>query len=182
MAQVKGSNLLGAVKFLRRHRDAARAELAPALHPYLEGRVLQTEWYPEADLVELLRVIAKLIGNASPDAFELMGRATLQMHLAGVYERLLKGDSTSLGRRIAAIWQTQHDTGRFTFQSTARGRGIGDLADFGHPSREMCAIISGYLHEALTSADFRDARVTKLGCVLDGEKTCRWECSWAEPG
>ena len=182
MAQAKGSNLVGAVKFLRKHRDPARAALSPGLHGYLEQRILPTSWYPERDLVEIMRAVAKLLGNASLESFEEMGRLTMREHLAGVYERLLKGHPTNLARRIDTVWQSLHDTGRLTFNGTRPGGGECDLEGFGHPSREMCAIITGYLHEALTSADFRDAAVTKVDCLLDGGKRCRWECCWAEAG
>jgi hypothetical protein len=177
---VKGSNLVGVVKLLRRQRKLARAELPPALHRYLDERVLLTSWYPEADLLAILRVVAKWIGSDSADAFELMGRAAMRDHLGGVYGRLLTGDPTTLPRRVGAIWQAQHDTGRLGFHQTGRGRGHFLLEEFGHPSREMCSIICGYLHEALERGRFADPRVWKAGCVLDGEKQCRWECAWTE--
>jgi hypothetical protein len=177
---VKGSNLVEVVKLLRRQRDRARAELAPTLHRYLEERVLVTSWYPEADLVAILRVAAKWIGTGSSDAFELMGRVAMRDHLRGVYERLLTGDPTTLPRRVGALWQSQHDTGRLSFHQTGPGRGHFHLEEFGDPSRELCAIICGYLHEGLVQGQFAEPRIWKAGCVLDGEKLCRWDCSWTE--
>ena len=180
MAKTKGTNLVGAVKFLRRNRAAARASLAPALHHYLEERVLPTSWYPEEDLVALLRAMAPLLGDATGNVFELMGRATLREHLEGVYERLLKGDRLTLARRVSTLWQMQHDTGRLALISTGPGTARYELEEYGHPSREMCATIQGYLHEALVAAGFGAVQIRKARCTLDGDPLCIWECAWNE--
>lgn len=180
MAKVKGTNLIAAVKLLRRHRDAARASLPPALHPYLDARVLPTDWYPEEDLVALLRALAPLLRDAAADPFELMGRAALRDHLEGVYEHLLKGDRRSLARRVSALWQTQHDTGRLAMIEQGPGRARWELTGYGHPSREMCGTIRGYVLEALTATGFGDVRITKAACVLDGDARCAWDCTFRE--
>jgi hypothetical protein len=181
LARTKGTNLIGAVKFLRRHREAARAALPPALHHYLEERVLPTSWYPEEDLVLLLRAMAPLIGDVGGNVFEVMGRVTLREHMDGVYERLLKGDPLTFARRVSALWQMQHDTGRLTLEMLGSGRGRYELADYGHPSREMCATIQGYIQEALVASGFAALEIRKTRCTLDGARSCVWECTWQEP-
>jgi len=180
VAKTKGTNLIGAVKFLRRNREAARAALPPALHHYLEDRVLPTSWYPEEDLVALLRVMAPMIGDAPGSVFELMGRITLREHLGGVYERLLKGDPLSFARRASALWQMQHDSGRLAFIEEGPRRALFELADYAHPSREMCATIQGYVHEALAASGFAALEIRKTRCTLDGDPRCVWECAWQE--
>jgi hypothetical protein len=178
VAKVKGTNLIGAVKFLRRHKEQARRALAAPLHHYLEERILPTSWYPEEDLVALVRAMAPLFGELSADAFEQMGRAAVREHMEGVYEHLLKGDRLTLARRVSALWQTQHDTGRLSLVPTGRGRARYELADYGHPSREMCATIRGYLLEALERSGFAGVEIEKTRCVLDGAERCVWECRW----
>jgi len=182
VAKAKGTNLLGAVKFLRRHREAARAALPAALQHYLEERVLPTSWYPEEDLVGLLRVMAPMIGEGGDGAFELMGRIQMREHMDGVYGRLLKGaDPLSIARRASALWQVQHDTGRLTLCDPGPGRARFELADYGHPTREMCAVVKGYLHEALVASGFAGLAIRKTRCILDGDAACVWECTWPEP-
>ena len=181
MAKVKGTNLISAVKLLRRNRERARAALPPALHHYLEERVLPTSPYPEEDLVELIRAMAALLQGAAGDVFELMGRTLVREHMQGVYEHLLKGDRLSFARRVSTLWQTQHDTGRLVLVDGERGRARYELSDFGHPSREMCAVIRGYILEALGHSGFAEVEVVKAGCVLDGRDRCTWECGWQEP-
>jgi hypothetical protein len=181
VAKAKGTNLLSAVKFLRRHREAARAALPPALHHYLEERVLPTSWYPEEDLIALLRVMAPMIGEGGDGAFELMGRLTVREHTEGVYERLLKGgDPLNVARRASALWQSQHDTGRLTLCDPAPGRARFELADYGHPTREMCVVVTGYIREALTGSGFAELAIRKTRCTVNGDRTCVWECTWRE--
>jgi hypothetical protein len=180
VAKVKGTNPIGAVKLLRRHRDAARAALAPALHHYLEERVLPTSWYPEEDLVALLRAMVPLLGDIGGDPFELMGRAAVREHMEGVYEHLLRGDRLTLARRVSALWQTQHDSGRLTLALQGPGRARYELEGYAHPSREMCATLRGYVLEALLASGFVDTRITEVACVLDGAERCAWDCTWRE--
>jgi predicted hydrocarbon binding protein len=45
----------------------------------------------------------------------------------------------------------------------------------------MCAVVRGYLLEALTHPGFACLEVVKTGCVLDGRDRCTWECTWEEP-
>ncbi|MFI5315367.1 MAG: hypothetical protein ACHQ6T_06690, partial [Myxococcota bacterium] len=61
MGRVKGIAILDAVKFLRARRDEALEVLPPRIHSYLDGQVGTSMWYPEADLVELIRGVAKLL-------------------------------------------------------------------------------------------------------------------------
>jgi hypothetical protein len=180
VAKVKGTNLIGAVKLLRRHRDAARASLPAALHHYLVERVLPTSWYPEEDLVALLRAMAPLLGDVGPDPFELMGRAAVREHMKGVYEHLLKGDRLSLARRVSTLWQTQHDSGRLQLIDQGPGRARWELDGYAHPSREMCGTLRGYVLEALIASGFTGATISKVACVLDGADRCAWDCTWRE--
>jgi hypothetical protein len=182
VAKVKGTNLISAVKLLRRNREQAAAALPAALHHYLEERVLPTMLYPEADLVELIRAMAGILAGVGGDVHELMGRTLVREHMEGVYEHLLKGDRLSLARRVSTLWQTQHDTGRLTLVEEGPGRARYELTDFGHPSREMCAVTRGYVLEALGHSGLVGVSVVKTGCVLDGRDRCTWQCTWKELG
>ena len=60
MARVKGATIVDSVRFLRRHKEEARKQLPPAPHHYLALRVLAASWYPEADLIPLVRAMARI--------------------------------------------------------------------------------------------------------------------------
>src|SRR4051794_14322096 len=82
--RVKGVNMLTAVKALRSNRKRAAEILPPPLHRYLEERVLVSSWYPEEDLLALLRALGSMLPPA-PDPFAFMGRHTAREHLSGIY-------------------------------------------------------------------------------------------------
>ena len=180
MAKVKGTNLIGAVKLLRKNRAHAEKTLAPALHHYLHERIMLTDWYPEQDLVALLRAMAPLLKDAKEDPYELFGRAAVREHMSGVYERLLKGDRSSLARRVSVMWKAQHDTGSLEFVGSTPGRGRYELKDYGHPSREMCGTLNGYLSESLRASGFASVSIEKTRCTLDGADRCVWEARWRD--
>lgn len=178
MAKVKGTNVIGAVKVLRRNREHALATLPTPLHHYLEHRILPTGWYPEEDLVALLRAIAPLFRDLEGDAYETMGRRTVREHMGGVYEHLLQGDRMSLAKRVTVIWKTLHDSGDLAIVGNAPGRARYELTGFGHPTREMCSVIGGYIAEALVASGFEKVQIEKVCCVLDHADRCAWECKW----
>jgi hypothetical protein len=180
MAKAKGTTLISSVKFLRQHRDAARALLPEALHRYLEERVIPTSWYPETDLLELIRATARLVPGAGADVFETMGRITAREHLEGTYAHLVdgKGDPLSIPSRAFALWASQHDSGRITALLEGPDRVRIDVVDFAIPSREMCAVVGGYVVETLRLAGLPAPRGEKLCCRLDGADRCSWRCVW----
>ena len=61
MARAKGTALIGAVKMLRKRKDEARALLPEALHRYLSVSVLPASWYPEEDLLKLIRALLEIM-------------------------------------------------------------------------------------------------------------------------
>jgi hypothetical protein len=177
VAKAKGSTLIGAVKFLRRRRDEASALLPERLQHYLSERISEAAWYPEEDLLELVRATAKLIPGPAAETFALMGRATAQAHQEGVYAHLLEGGATPAAG--FALWSTMHDTGRLRTTREAPRRLRIDLVDYALPSREMCAIVGAYIEESLRMGGV-SARVEKLECRVAGAGCCRWRCNWGD--
>jgi hypothetical protein len=183
MAKAKGASLLGAVKWLRRSRETALGLLPPRLHHYLDERIQVASWYPEEDLLDLVRALARVLPAGQGDVYEQMGRVTARDQLAGVYRHLLEGgDALSLPRRGLVLWQSQHDSGRLQVTVQGPGRARVEVSDYGLPSREMCKILLGYTAEMFAIAELPNPRVEKTGCRLDGAAQCSWLCSWdAQP-
>jgi hypothetical protein len=183
MAKAKGASLLGAVKWLRSAREAARGALPAHLHHYLDERIQIASWYPEEDLLGLIRALARVLPAGPEDVYEQMGRFSAREQLAGVYRHLLAGgDALSLPRRGLVLWQSQHDSGRL--QVTMEGSGVArvDVFDYALPSREMCRILLGYTAEMFAMAELPAPRVRKTRCRLDGAPHCSWSCAWdAQP-
>ena len=179
MARAKGASLLSAVKWLRGNRDQALAALAPNLHHYLDDRIQVASWYPEQDLIELIRALARILPAGGGDVYEQMGRFSARDQLAGVYRHLLEGgDVLSLPRRGLVLWQSQHDSGRLCVSMDGPGSARVEVSDYALPTREMCKILLGYTAEMFVMAELKDPVVRKTACRLDGAERCAWQCTW----
>jgi len=179
MARAKGASLVGAVKWLRHDREAALRALPSRLHPYLDGRIQVASWYPEQDLLELIRALARILPVNGGDVYEQMGRFSARDQLAGVYRHLLEGgDEFSLPRRGLVLWQSQHDSGRLSMAIEGPGAARIDVVDYALPSREMCGILLGYTAEMFAMAELKEPSVRKQACRLDGADRCSWRCHW----
>lgn len=182
MAKIKGSAMIDVVKFLRTRREEATAALPQELQHYLQHKVLASSWYPEEDLVVLLQVLAKFFpGQAGIDIYDVIGTATANQHLTGIYQGMVKNaDVTSLPSRLQALWKTQHDSGQLILERIGARHVRMQISDFGHPSRELCKILTAYLRESYHLVGVETPQVAKIGCILDGDPTCTWEITWTE--
>jgi hypothetical protein len=178
MAKAKGTAILGLVKFLRRHRDAAVAALPAHLMHYLEARVHVSTWYPEQDLLELARAVAPMLPTSVGDPYELMGRISARDHLEGSYAHLFAGvaEPLAIPARAFALWASMHDSGRLETTVEPPSAVRVELVDFALPSREMCRIVGGYLAETLRIVGFAAPRPVETACRLDGAPRCTWIC------
>lgn len=172
---MKGITLLDAVKFLRARRDEALEVLPPTLHVYLDEPVTPSMWYPEADLVELIRGVAKLLPGPVDRALMMMGERSARAQTA-VYGDLIRGVQSS--SRTFALWSTQHDTGEMRSMLEAPNRVRLELVGFEDTSRELCLLLGGYLAGTLTINGITDASVQKLTCRLWGDTVCTWRGTW----
>jgi len=179
MANAKGASLVGAVKWLRRERKAALRALPERLHHYLEKQIQLASWYPEEDLLGLIRGVAKTLPAAGGDVYEQMGRFSAREQLAGVYRHLLEGgDEVSLPRRGLVLWQSQHDSGRLGMTMEGPGVARVEIVDFALPSRELCGVLRGYTAEMFAMADLKGLGVEESSCRLDGADRCAWRIRW----
>jgi len=175
MGRVKGSTLLGAVKFLRSKREESIARLPPEHQHYLEDTIKNSAWYPLGDLLALVGVAADLLGTGRDQAFEFMGDFAARAH-AEFYGDLLRGSGSS--SRVFALWSTQFDAGQMIRSTEAPGRARVELQDFQSPSRELCLLIGGYIRGTLGMNDVEDISVEKQSCTTKGDAVCSWRATW----
>ena len=182
MAKCKGTTMVSLVKFLRSQRERAREALPASLHGYLEERIHASSWYPEQDMLGLLRALLSLVPGARDAVLGQLGAALAREHLEGIYGHLKLDAHDSpavLARRCFALWGSQHDTGTFTLEMEAPGRARLEVRDYALPSAEMCGILTGYLGESLRIAGAADLRIEKGDCRVAGQRTCTWLASWS---
>jgi hypothetical protein len=181
MAKAKGTTLLSLVKFLRSQRERALAVLPASVHGYLDQRIQASSWYPEEDLLALLRGMLELVPGGRREKLERLGAAVAREHLEGVYAHLRSDDAATLARRSVALWASQHDSGRFSVLLEAPGRARYEVRGYALPSSEMCAILEGYFAETLRVSGWSGVAIAKQTCVLDGADACSWQVTWREP-
>jgi hypothetical protein len=176
---VKGTNMLTAVKALRADRERARHAMPPPLHKYLDERILVSSWYPEADLLGLMRTLGRLLPS-TPDPFEFMGRHTAREHLSGIYRGHVSSSSLEVTlATAAALWRNYHDTGEMSAEPQGSRRWILRLDRFTASSREFCRLLSGYFRELAELTGATQVDVSKIDCCLDGAAGCRWQLQCA---
>jgi len=178
VGKAKGMALVGAVKYLRQRREAALATLPSELHHYLDERVRTSAWYPERDMLELIRATARLVSGPIDQVLEIMGETSAREH-ADVYGDLLTGSSTS---RAFALWSTQHDTGELRMTEEAPRCVRMEIIGYEDPSREMCLVTQGYFKGVLLMNDVRDLSVEKVACRIWGDDRCTWRAAWKGRG
>jgi hypothetical protein len=179
MANVKGANVLSAVKMLRAHRERAVALLPPRYHRYLDERILVSSWYPEADQLELLRAVSFLLPG-TPDPWIVMGRTAARQDLANLYRYMVRpGDLKETMRSASSLWSTFHDSGQLRVTLEGPQSAIADLRDYAAATREMCRVTSGYVTEVAATGGAREIKTVKLACAIDGAPQCTWRMSWA---
>ena len=175
MANAKGTVLVGLVKLLRKNKERAREVLPPRLTHYLEERVVLASWYPLEDYIELTRAAAKVIPNAGPDVFEMMGRVSARDHMEGTYSRLKRG----VNRQAAhTLLSSLYDTGEMKVLDRAPGRAVIAFERFAIPAREVCENFTGYHAERMTIQGFKDVRVKHTSCRAQGALACVWDITW----
>jgi len=179
VANVKGITILNAVKTLRLKKAESRALLPMDLHRYLEDRILVSSWYPEEDLLGLLRVLGKILPDPGIDIFEFMGLASARTDLSGVYSHMLRlGDPVGTLRHGSVLWRSHHDTGKLEVVVSSPERAVVQLSGFGFPSNEICRTIKGWIRELIRMAGGKDVSVADDQCVVRGDTACRFDAKW----
>lgn len=175
MGRVKGSTLLGAVKFLRSRRPEAASILAPRDRRYLDETISRSGWYPLDDFLSLVRAAADLLGRDHAETFQVMGEFAARSH-ADLYGDLLMGSGSN--SRTFALWSTQFDVGSMRRVVEGPGQARVELNDFQSPGAELCLLIRGYITGALALNEVEDVAVAKLSCTAKGDPLCAWRATW----
>ncbi len=177
MARTKGTGLIEIVKFLRTQRTRASEILPPGLHRYLDERILVGSWYPEQDVMRLLKAVVQLIG--APDGYEKSGVLLARKNLATVYAHVVRPGQgvPAVLTYISALWSNYHDTGTETATFSANSCRI-EVKDFAVCSAEYCRLIGAYNGELIERAGGKLSATRKLYCTANGDPSCVWEYDW----
>src|SRR5262245_41932238 len=109
---IKGTHVLDTVRALRNRREEALEVLPGHLVKYLDNRILISSWYPEADMVELRKALAKLVRNV-PDVWTFFGANAARAQAEKIYRGMVaRGDVAQTLRNMPKYWTLYHNTGR----------------------------------------------------------------------
>ncbi|HTO70570.1 MAG TPA: hypothetical protein VMR31_11970 [Myxococcota bacterium] len=176
MGKTKGSAVIAAVKLLRSRRPEAQELLpAPLLH-YLDERIVVAAWYPEEDLLALIRACAGVFPARGESIFESMGAAGARNHMEGIYADLMGREPSA---RAHALWRTQHDTGELRVAHAAPTSVTYELSDWTLQAADYCRLLGGYLAEIHRIAGAPDPTFLHPACRASGARSCVWLVRWS---
>ena len=178
MAKAKGISLVDMVKFLRSRREDALPLLPAKLRRYLDEKINIAQWYPEEDMIALVRVLVKLMPPTSEPALRVIGRLNARFHVSGAYSHLFAdADVQRLPLRARSLWKAMHDTGDLRMVVGDAEAEV-EISGYGYPSPEMCEMIQPYLEELFLSAGLKRVEIVKRSCCRAGAQACRYYVSW----
>lgn len=178
MAKTKGTNLVEMVKFLRAQREASLELMPEPLRHYLDENVSVASWYPEEDVIDLVKVTIQLIPETDEDPLVVVGRINALQHVKGAYNHLFDSpELATLPIRANALWQSMHDSGEFRV-ALADGEATAEVTGYACPSPEMCVMIRPYIEELFHASGIEKVLVEKRACCLEGDSTCRYHVLW----
>ena len=176
---VKGSIFVKVVKSLRARREQAEPLIPQHLRSYLDCRVLGTEWFPEADYLELMKVVAQLVDSGEVEVWEFLGRDSARVDYEGLYRQFIVGKVPAAALRgVQIMWPLRHDTGTVTIDLQGPGKAAVHLRGYALKAPEVLRAIQGTIWQTLHMAGATDIR---LRCHQRPGSGVTWSASWTDP-
>ena len=164
--------------YLRSLGDQAVAQVServgPRVQKIVREGVLETQWYPFEDLIELMTVTDAVMGEGDMQLCYEMGRFGCETNLTGIYRIFFRfGSINFILKRAAKAFRAQYDAGDMEVVDSGTGFCKLRLNDFPRPHRAHCLAIKGWMTRAgeLTGADMADSDET---CRANGDEHCEW--------
>lgn len=184
-ARVKGTLLACVVEQARHEPAETRASLSEACRQLVDGVVLASVWYPLTILDELLTWLGRRRG---PGVNRTLGANAAERDLKGVYRSFLRAtDPAATLEALPVVWSLYHDSGGARVVRSAPERIEVTVRGFARPSRALCELTAGWLHEAVLRAGGQGTHVSESLCRLRHDDRCQyvvvWEraASWSRP-
>jgi hypothetical protein len=183
MAQVKGTAVVASLRYVReRFGPEALAKILRFLpdedRNAIEAGLLASSWYPMPLFLRFMQEAERQLEPKEPSVIRLMGAASAEYGIKGVYKIFFKvGSPEFIIGRAARVFGSYYDTGRIEVVETASGKAVLDLTGFeGAP--QFCARILGWMERTVTMAGAKDLVSAHSRCVHRGDPVCRFEGTW----
>ena len=134
-------------------------------------------WYPEGDVIGLVKACAAILPIPG-DIYETMGAAGAKGHLEGIYAHLLGRD---LNARAHTLWKTQHDSGELSVSATTPDSATYTLSGWDHASREYCRLLGAYFVEVHRLDGAAEPSVVHPKCRAAAARPASGPCAGGSP-
>lgn len=139
--------------FARKQGDAVyqriHAALEPSTRQLIEEGLLETTWYPYANLVDLSVTIDRIVGQGDLALCETMGSFSCEHNLTGIYRIFFRfGNLDFLLDRAAKAWRSQYDFGTMTLHRIEKGKIQLELSDTPPIHRALYLAVKGWSYKA----------------------------------
>jgi len=178
LARIKGVNVVPVVKYLRTMDAAARSGLDPSLHHYLEGRILVSSWYPESEVHELMRTLAKLMPMPEAKAWFTLGLRGARTQAEETYRGLFEAkEVVRVVRHVNVLWRSHHDTGELRAAIDGDTRALLELTDYELLTAGWCDLMTGFFVGMVEGAGAQKPRCELLDFDRENRRAS-WQLSW----
>lgn len=180
MPNVKGTAVLPAVKFVRKHREQIEPFLDDATKKFCDQRILIGSWYPMAEVDPVMLAVTRFVGGETGRAMEMIGTFLAQTDLNGVYRHLVTvGETARTFGRSATLWRNYFDTGvlRFEQPDPEKPEGV-DIVTGCEQKIPYCNGIIGMAKTIIELTGGKNGDVREVKCNLKGDPLCEIRIRW----
>lgn len=164
------------VKTLRTMRARSERVLEPELLPFLDEKVLPSNWYDEDDFMGLLEALVRIL-PPQLDIWEWVGAAGAEADFTTVYSAFVqKGRPEFAISRYPRIWRLYHDNGGLEVKLD-RDRGTIDGTGYMLQNPNFARLQAGHFRRLLELGGARDVAV-RLVRPATGSSPGRWDLAW----
>jgi hypothetical protein len=184
VARVKGTALESSSRYVReRFGPGALARVIEALPEgdraaFHEG-ILASAWYGLDALDRFMQETERQLSPQEPEVLRMMGRASCEYGLTGVYRVFFKvGSPEWIISKGAQVYSRYYDTGELKIVEVVSGRAIVELVGFEGGSRQFCERFYGWMQRTLELAGAKNLRTAHSTCIHRGDSICLFEGHW----
>lgn len=186
MAQIKGSSIRGALRFVKESGYAGGtralvARLPSTVRPIFDRPILAGSWYPYEAFGELLATVDAELGRGDRSLMRQLGHDAAKKDVSGAFQFVRIFTSLSkIAPKAHTFWPRVCDSGRFELLEAGDDFTVSALFEFPdiHPCH--CEHLAGWLEGMCLAMHAESASATHSRCVHRGDDCCAFDVRWVE--